>query len=63
MFAYCNNNPVNMSDETGHRPKWLEDAVDWVNNNIFNLLQISLVLKPIQLVASFKMELSEVPAH
>ena len=34
MFAYCNNNPVNMSDETGHRPKWLEDAVDWVNNNI-----------------------------
>ena len=63
MFAYCNNNPVNMSDETGHWPKWLEDAVDWVNNNIFNLLQIPLVLKPIQLVASFKMELSEVPAH
>ena len=22
LFAYCNNNPVNMSDETGHWPKW-----------------------------------------
>ena len=22
LFAYCNNNPINMSDETGHWPKW-----------------------------------------
>ena len=22
MFAYCENNPVNMSDESGHWPKW-----------------------------------------
>ena len=22
LFAYCNNNPVNMSDEAGHWPKW-----------------------------------------
>ena len=33
-FAYCGNNPVNMSDETGHWPKWLEDAVSWVNDKI-----------------------------
>lgn len=24
MFAYCENNPVNTSDDTGHWPKWLK---------------------------------------
>ena len=27
MFAYCMNNPVNMSDPSGGWPKWLETAV------------------------------------
>ena len=34
MFAYCMNNPVNMSDPTGSWPKWIETAANWVNNNI-----------------------------
>jgi hypothetical protein len=27
MFAYCMNNPVNMSDDNGNWPKWMENAV------------------------------------
>lgn len=34
MFAYCFNNPVNMSDSSGNWPKWLETAANWVNKNI-----------------------------
>ena len=32
MFAYCMNNPVNMSDPTGSWPKWIETAASWLNN-------------------------------
>ena len=34
LFAYCFNNPVNMSDSSGHWPRWIKDAASWVNNNI-----------------------------
>ncbi len=34
LFAYCFNNPVNMSDNSGGWPKWIEDAINWVNTNI-----------------------------
>ena len=34
MFAYCFNNPVNMSDPSGNWPKWIETAANWVNKNI-----------------------------
>ena len=34
LFAYCFNNPVNMSDSSGHWPQWIKNAVSWVNNNI-----------------------------
>jgi len=34
MFSYCQNNPVNTSDPTGHWPKWVEKATTWFNNNI-----------------------------
>ena len=34
LFAYCFNNPVNMSDSSGHWPQWIKDAANWVNNNI-----------------------------
>ena len=34
LFAYCMNNPVNMFDSSGHWPQWLNDVVNWVNNNI-----------------------------
>ena len=34
MFAYCFNNPINMSDSSGHWPQWIKDAANWVNNSI-----------------------------
>ena len=34
LFAYCMNNPVNMTDPTGAWPKWIENVANWVNNNI-----------------------------
>ena len=34
MFAYCFNNPVNMTDNSGHWPQWIKDAVDWVNDKV-----------------------------
>ena len=34
MFAYCFNNPVNMTDSSGHWPQWIKDAVDWVNDKV-----------------------------
>ena len=34
LFAYCFNNPVNMSDSSGHWSQWIKDAASWVNNNI-----------------------------
>ena len=40
LFAYCMNNPVNLSDEAGDWPSWndiksvFKKATDWVDNNI-----------------------------
>ena len=34
LFSYCGNNPVNMSDDSGHWPKWIESAANWVNSRI-----------------------------
>ncbi len=28
MFSYCQNNPVNCSDPTGHAPEWLHSFID-----------------------------------
>ncbi len=30
MFTYCMNNPVNMSDESGHWPQWIKNVVKTV---------------------------------
>ncbi len=35
LFAYCMNNPVNMSDSTGHWPKWIKNSVKWVSEKVF----------------------------
>ena len=35
LFAYCFNDPVNMSDPTGNWPKWITNAANWLNDNIF----------------------------
>ncbi len=38
LFAYCINNPVNMSDSAGRWPQWLDDIADdvinWFDDNI-----------------------------
>ena len=34
MFAYCGNNPVNMSDSSGQLPKWIKNTVKWIAKNI-----------------------------
>jgi len=36
MFAYCSSNPVNMIDDSGFRPKWIEDSKDWIKKT-FNI--------------------------
>ena len=38
MFAYCHNNPVNMSDESGYLPKWLKKAAKAVKNTVTKYL-------------------------
>ena len=34
LFSYCMNNPVNMSDHTGHWPQWLKNAASAVVNAV-----------------------------
>ena len=34
LFAYCFNNPVNMDDENGNWPKWLEKAASQVKKTL-----------------------------
>ncbi|MBQ4594130.1 MAG: RHS repeat-associated core domain-containing protein, partial [Akkermansia sp.] len=34
LFTYCFNNPINMVDALGDWPKWIENTVNWVNNNV-----------------------------
>ena len=34
LFAYCFNNPINMSDSTGKWPEWMKTVVSWLNENI-----------------------------
>ena len=34
QFAYCFNNPVNLSDETGNWPEWIKNAAKWTTKNI-----------------------------
>ncbi|NLU24614.1 MAG: RHS repeat-associated core domain-containing protein, partial [Clostridiales bacterium] len=34
LFVYCHNNPVNMSDSTGHWPQWIKNAVSAVSNAV-----------------------------
>ena len=46
MFAYCHNNPVNMSDESGYLPKWLKKAAKVVKKTV------SKVVKKVKAVAN-----------
>ena len=39
MFAYCFNNPVNMSDYDGNWPEWIVKAAKWVDKNIMQPLK------------------------
>ena len=35
-FAYCLNNPINRVDPNGKLPRWIENIVNWVDNNIIH---------------------------
>ena len=39
MFAYCHNNPVNMSDESGYLPKWLKKAAKVVKKAVSKVVK------------------------
>ena len=43
LFAYCFNNPVNMSDPSGHWWQWIKSAVKWVATNV-----VKPVIKAVQ---------------
>ena len=34
LFVYCNNNPINMTDENGNWPKWLKDTISAISTTI-----------------------------
>ena len=34
MYAYCRNNPVNMVDVSGDFTEWIEDGINWFNENV-----------------------------
>ena len=34
LYAYCFNNPVNLTDCNGNWPEWIENASTWVNDRI-----------------------------
>ncbi|MEE0946698.1 MAG: RHS repeat-associated core domain-containing protein, partial [Acutalibacteraceae bacterium] len=55
QFAYCFNNPVNMSDPSGNWPSWndvksgLKKAASWVDNNIIQPVK-SFINKAVEVV-------------
>ena len=34
LYAYCFNNPVNLTDSSGNWPQWITDAIGWIGDNI-----------------------------
>ena len=38
LFAYCMNDPVNMSDHTGHWPQWIKNAASAVVNAVVTVV-------------------------
>ena len=50
LFAYCHNNPVNMSDSTGHWPKWIKNVASAVSSAVKKA--VNTVVKAVKSVAS-----------
>ena len=40
VFAYCNNNPANLTDSSGNLPKWFEKGLEWLNNKVDTILKV-----------------------
>jgi len=34
LYTYVENNPVMFVDPTGHWPKFIDNALDWVGNKV-----------------------------
>ena len=41
VFAYCNNNPTNLTDSSRNLPKWFEDGLKWLNNKVDTILKVA----------------------
>lgn len=64
LFAYCQNDPVNMSDPTGHWPKWIKAAVKWAAKNIIKpaIKKIQKALSKTSLTYSTGVNVSGTPS-
>ena len=45
LFAYCMNDPVNMSDHTGHWPQWIKKAASAVVNAVKKAVTVANTVK------------------
>ena len=36
LYAYCFNNPVNLTDSSGNWPQWISDVISWLGEKIVN---------------------------
>ena len=64
MFAYCFNNPVNMSDSSGHWPQWMKNTVKWVAKNIVKpvVKTVQKTLSKVDLTYSTGVNMSGTPS-
>ena len=64
LFAYCFNNPVNMSDSTGNWPQLFKKAVKWVAKNIVKpvVKKVEEVLSKVDLTYSTGINISGTPS-
>ena len=39
LFSYCFNNPISLYDNTGRLPEWIEDALEWINGAVSDIVE------------------------
>ena len=43
MFAYCSNDPINNRDMSGSWPNWINNAANWVNQNVIKPINENII--------------------